>query len=65
MAEENNAALLAAVPGASLAGLNTRRASSLAAEIKRLDTLVAEQAGASLDFFDAPADFRTALATLA
>lgn len=64
MTEENDAALLAAIPGASLALLNVARAPLLVAEVTRLNSVVAE-AAAALDFFDAPADFRVALITLA
>ena len=65
MSEDNDPALLAAMPGASLATIDTPRAPVLAAEVVRLDTIVAQQAAAALDFFDAPGAFRAALIALA
>jgi hypothetical protein len=65
MRELNDPALLAAVPGASLAALDVSRAPVLAAEVARLDRMVAQQTAAALDFFDAPAAFRTVLIRLA
>ena len=65
MTEGNDQRLLVARPGASLEGLDTPRAAEVAAEVARLDALVAGQAAALLEFFDAPAAFRAALKALA
>ncbi len=65
MSEGNDPRLLVARPGASLDGLDTPRAAEVAAEVARLDALVAREAAASLDFFDAPAAFPAALRALA
>ncbi len=65
MPEQNDPAVLVAHPGASLSTVDTPRAVVLAAEVARLDKLVAEHAATALDFFDAPAAFRTALIALA
>ena len=63
--ERNDPRLLTALPGASLHGLQTPRAPVLSAEIARLDGLVAREAAALLDFWDAPSAFPAALKALA